>query len=101
MLREGDDTMCADVVPVVADSQDLASRNLSNWLTIIWITEYNHCHHAHISASVAFLSFHSPSYHSPELIFACVAASNIFAALCTSCPPWLYPPSTTFVSGHF
>lgn len=89
----------ADVVSFVANHQDLIRVCVLHALAAVCLE---------VSGTVGgFRSFQKKKLHKPgspkittELTAFMVSAGNSFAALCTSCPPWEYPLTTTFELGH-
>lgn len=89
----------ADIIPFVANHQDLIWVCVLHALAAVCLE---------VSETVGRSSnpqkkqLHKPG--SPkittELTAFIVSAGKSFAALCTSCPPWEYPLTTTFELGH-
>lgn len=89
----------ADIVALVADHQDLIRVCVLHALAAVCLE---------VSGTAGgFSHFQKKQLHRPgspkittELTAFIVSAGNSFAALCTSCPPWEYPLTTTFELGH-
>jgi len=78
-------TMLANTVSSMANNRRLCSRDACDSRTVVWIAEDNH---SPVSPQNESKTREKRSYRSwPP---AAVEAFNIFVALCTSCPPWLY-----------
>lgn len=99
MLQEYVVAKLADIIPFVANHQDLIRVCVLYALAAVCLEVSGTADGFSISQKKQLHKPGSPKI-TTELTAFNVSAGNSFAALCTSCPPWEYPLTTTFELGH-